>query len=226
MYPTTFPGITFQGVYIHEPGGLITDLLIALVSLILVIRLGRPNDLFDKYWTLFIAMIGMGAAGGVLVHGIPTVLGPTLFYIIWVLKNIFIPVGNFFASYIILATLFPEKIKLIKTVFWLKAILATAAMMIWYSFTPIVVDLGITYILVIWMSNRLKRELHEYRIIQNAFLIAFFSGFLFLFKVDIDPVWFSHKDVVHIFVIWSIWLIYRAIRKNTLKYAMPPIIKY
>lgn len=113
MYPTTFPGITLSGIYIHEPGGLITDLLIAVVSLWLVIRLKKPNDLFDKYWTLFIAMIGLGAAGGVLVHGIPTVLGPKLFYIIWVAKNVFIPIGNLFASYIILSTLFPQKIKLI-----------------------------------------------------------------------------------------------------------------
>lgn len=218
MYPTTFPGITFHGIYIHEPGGLITDFLIALACLICLIKLPRAHDPFEKYWKLFIAMIGLGALGGMLVHGIPTVLGPRNFYTIWVLKNIFIPVGNVYASYIVLITLYPRQRKTIEWLLWAKAGLACAAMIITYSFTPIVVDLGITYVLILSLSQNLKTRSDAYRLIQIAFIIAFLSGFLFIFKVDIDPLWFSHKDIVHIFVIWSVILIARAVYLNGKKY--------
>lgn len=214
MYPTSFPGIIVSGVYIHEPGSLLTDLLIAILCLVLYFRIGKPSNSFEKYWRLFIAMIGIGALGGVLVHGIPTVLGPRIYSLVWNLKNIFIPIGNVFALYIMLVEMFPQKRHIIEWGLWTKAGAACAAMIVMHSFTPIIIDLGCTYILVIGISNRLKKRSSAYRMIQYAFLIAFFSGFLFLFKVGIDKLWFSHNDVIHIFVILSIYLIYRAILKN------------
>lgn len=214
MYPTTFPGITFQEIYIHEPGGLITDLLIALVCLAISFKTGRARNDFERYWKLFIVMIGYGALGGALVHGIPTVLGPQMFYAIWVLKNVFIPVGNVYAAFIVLNTLYPQKQSLIEWGLWAKAGLACVAMIVSYSFTPIIVDLAITYLIVLGFSQRLRRISPAYKFIQWAFLIAFLSGFLYIFKVEIDPLWFSYKDLAHIFVIISVYLIYRGIQAD------------
>lgn len=211
MYPVSFTGITVYGVYIHEPGGFITDLLIGVVCLGLLLKLPKPKDLFQRNWMLFIAMIGIGGVGGALVHGIPTVLGETLFYWMWVLKNVFIPFANYYAAYLVLFQLFPKRIKMLDIILWVKLIAVNIIMAYTYSFLPVVIDIAITYILVIWLSSRLIGQLSAYKNIRSAFIVAFLSGLLFLTKYDIAPVWFSHKDLAHIFVLVSVYLIYRAI---------------
>lgn len=212
MYPEVFSGITVSGIYIHEPGGLITDLLIAFLCLALLLKLPDLKDTFQKYWALFIAMIGLGGVGGALVHGFPTVLGESLFYWMWALKNVFLPIGNYFAAYVILTAAFPEKMRWLNALILIKMLIANIFMFYTYSFLPIVIDIALTYFLVIWLSVRLMKTIPAYREIRNAFLVAFFSGFLYLIKYDIDPVWFSHKDMVHVFVLISVYLIYRGIK--------------
>jgi len=212
MYPEVLSGITVSGVYIHEPGGLITDMMIAVLCLGLLLNLSAPKDAFQKYWALFIAMVGLAGLGGALVHGFPTVLGEELFYWMWGLKNVFLPIGNYFASFVILKSLFPSKMYFLKPILIVKMVAINVIMFISYSFLPIVMDIGITYILVIWLSGRLILDIKAYSAIRNAFLVAFFSGFLYIFQYDIDPVWFSHKDLVHVFVLISVYLIYRAIK--------------
>ena len=211
MYPEVFSGITVSGIYIHEPGGLITDLLIAIVCLTVLLKLPRLKDTFQKYWALFIAMIGLGGVGGALVHGFPTVLGESLFYWMWALKNVFLPIGNYFAAYVILSVAFPAKMRWLNILIVIKMVVANAFMFYSYSFLPIVIDIALTYFLVISLSIRLMKIIPAYKQIRNAFLVAFFSGFLYLLKYDIDPVWFSHKDMVHVFVLISVYLIYEAI---------------
>lgn len=211
MYPEVFSGITVSGIYIHEPGGLITDLLIAIVCLTVLLKLPRLKDTFQKYWALFIAMIGLGGVGGALVHGFPTVLGESLFYWMWALKNVFLPIGNYFAAYVILSVAFPAKMRWLNILIVIKMVVANAFMFYSYSFMPIVIDIALTYFLVISLSIRLMKIIPAYKQIRNAFLVAFFSGFLYLLKYDIDPVWFSHKDMVHVFVLISVYLIYKAI---------------
>lgn len=211
MYPKVFSGITVSDIYIHEPGGLITDLLIAIVCLALLLKLPSLKDTFQKYWALFISMIGLGGLGGALVHGFPTVLGESLFYWMWALKNVFLPIGNYFAAYVILSVAFPEKMRWLNILILIKMVVANAFMFYTYSFLPIVIDIALTYFLVISLSIRLMKIIPAYKQIKNAFLIAFFSGFLYLLKYDIDPIWFSHKDMVHVFVLISVYLIYKAI---------------
>lgn len=211
MYPEVFSGITVSGIYIHEPGGLITDMLIAILCLVLLLKLPVLKDSFQKYWALFIAMIGLGGVGGALVHGFPTVLGESLFYWMWALKNVFLPIGNYFAVYVIFKTAFPAQMRWLNPIIVIKMLVANAFMFYTYSFLPIVIDIGLTYVLVIWLSQRLSKKIGAYKNIRNAFLVAFFSGFLYIFKYDIDPVWFSHKDIAHVFVLICIYMIYKGI---------------
>lgn len=199
-------------------------MLIAIFCLIFLLRLPPPKDAFQKYWSLFIAMIGLGALGGALVHGFPTVLGQELFYWMWALKNVFIPVGNYFASFLMLKTLFPQKMKSIKPLLIAKMIIINVIMFISYSFLPIVIDIAITYILVIALSGKLIPQVKAYKPIRFSFLIAFFSGFLYVFKIDIDEVWFSHKDLIHVFVIISIYFIYKAINIRNQDYVFGKIL--
>lgn len=214
MYPEVLSGVTIHGIYIHEPGGFITDMMIAVFCLSALFRLPQPKDDFQKYWSLFIVMIGFGGLGGAVVHGFPTVLGEELFFWLWGLKNVFISVGNWFAVYVILAVLYPRQKKRIHTVLVAKMVVVNLVMFYTFSFVPIVVDIALTYGLVIYFSGKLILPINAYKTIRTAFLIAFFSGFLYIFKVDIDEVWFSHKDLAHIFVIISIYFIYRAVKER------------
>jgi hypothetical protein len=189
LYPEVFNGITLGGVYIHEPGALISNILIALLSLVLVMAIKKPLDPFQKYWTLFIAFIGCSALGGVLTHGFPQVLGQEGFYYTWAIKNTFIPAANFCAGYITLAIALPRWRTQLQRFLLAKAILISILLFYYYNFIPAVIDLGFTYILVLVFARRLRKTNGNFHPIFLAFLVALLSGPLYLIKYDIDPLW-------------------------------------
>lgn len=213
MYPKVFDGIDVYGIYVHEPGGLLSNLLLVLVCFELLRRSKGPQNAFQKYWRLFILYIGLGAAGGMLSHGFPTYLGEVGFFWVWSIKGAFIPVANVFAVFGVLCStnMFSTKWK---NLFWLKAVVITVAMMWTYSFLPVVVDLLITYIFVLTTASKLKKNRADYTFIFNSFLFALVTGLIFPFKLDVHHLWFTHKDIAHVFAIVSLLIIFRAILQN------------
>ncbi len=210
MYPKDLTGTEFNGVYIHEPGSVLSNLLIVLVCLLLLFRLKSNVSVFAKDWKAFIALLGLAAFGGMFSHGIPTYLGPTGFYIVWALKGILVPLANVYA---IKGTLSAEQYRKYKRLIWIKAVLASIALCVVYNFVPAIVDLLLSYIIVMVVSFK-KKEAKKYAWIYYSFLFAFLTGLLFPFKIDIDPVWFNHKDLAHLFAAGSLWLIYIAVKHD------------
>ncbi len=214
MYPKVLDGIEVNGIYVHEPGGVLSNLLIVLVCITLLKSIGNTQNDFQKYWRLFIVFIGLGAAGGMISHGFPTYLGEEGFFWVWAIKGAFIPVANVFAAFGVLCAT-PYFTNKWKNIFWIKAIIVTALLMITYSFLPVVIDLLVTYIFVLIKASKLKKNRKDFALIFNSFLFALVTGLLFPFKLDVHHLWFTHKDIAHIFAIVSLVIVYKAICKNT-----------
>lgn len=209
MYPEKLDGIYFNEVYIHEPGALISNAAICALSFALFMYLGKSNSRFYSDWKNFILLIGIGALGGIFTHGFPTYLGETGMFLLWGIKNSIVVFANYFAAMAVVRRC--KKFVLFRRLLILKAILVSGALFSLYNFLPAVLDLAFTYILVIYMLTASASIDRTSRILRGAFILAFFSGFLYLVKYDVDRLWFTHKDMVHVFVLFSLLLITRAL---------------
>ncbi|HKK38991.1 MAG TPA: hypothetical protein VJ949_06215, partial [Cryomorphaceae bacterium] len=97
-YPTELTGQEIGGIYIHEPGALVSNIAIALTCLIIAIANRNVKTRAARFWILFVICIGVGASGGVISHGFPTYLSPEQYFAVWWVKNDFILLANLFAG--------------------------------------------------------------------------------------------------------------------------------
>lgn len=207
-YPEELTGIEIAGIYVHEPGGLISNAAVCVLSISLFFLLGKSVNKSQKNWQLFILFIGLGAFGGMFTHGFPTYLGEQFFFWVWAVKNSFVPIANYFATRDVL-----PKGKIVRYILVLKAAVVIIALFLSEKFLPAVIDLGLTYILIIYFAGKLSKTSKAYRKIRNAFILGLLSGTLYIFKYDLDALWFTHKDMVHVFILISLILIFRGARQ-------------
>jgi hypothetical protein len=210
MYPEVLNGLEFLGLYVHEPGGLISNLLIALSCLVISLQHRDVRTPFQKDWVLFVICIGLGATGGSLVHGFSTYLGRDGFYYTWAVKNSFVPLANFFALRAMARPGF-RNLRSLNLILGFKALSIIFLLFFLYSFLPAVVDLAITYVLVIALAWKFRQKVPAYRYFLTAFLVALFSGGFYLFKMEFLNGFFTEKDLVHLFVILSLFIIHKGI---------------
>lgn len=214
MYPVEMNGVYLDGMYIHEPSGLISNFLMAVLGVFCFVKL-RPfgNDL-QRYFGLFLMFLGLASVGGIFTHGFPTLLGERLFFWIWLLKNALVPLANYFAAMAIISAVYPGLVRGFKIFLTFKAFAVVILLYLTYSFMPAVIDLAVTYIFVLVLSIQAIGRVGGAVWFRNAFLVAILSGTLYLVKYDIDPLWLNHKDIVHVFVLFSMWFIYKGVRLN------------
>ncbi len=211
MYPTSFNGLTFGNLYVHEPGGALTNLILVLWGALILFRMAHFSKPFSQNWKLFVLFLSLASLGGIFTHGFPNLFSPRFFFILWGLKNMLIPLACFYGSMGFIKILMPERYSTLRLLFAIKALLIVVALFSTYNFTPVAIDLAFTYILIIILAVRSENIIAGASLFRNAFLIAVFSGIAYIVKIDIDPHWFTHKDIVHVFVYICLWLIYRGV---------------
>lgn len=217
MYPEVFDGLVIGGVYIDQPGALVSNFAVALTGWIIVFATRRTKSPFGNRWRGFVLFIALGATGGVWAHGFPHLFTREGFYLLWGVKNSCVPIANLFAATASLI-LMARRPKFVVFLLVAKAILVTVALFALYSFLPVAIDLGLTYIWVIVATAKHRRTSSATRWVFRAFVLAFASGFLYVFKYDIDPLWFTHKDFVHVFVIINLSFIAQGIVKSDIEW--------
>lgn len=214
MYPVDLNGVYLHGIYIHEPSGLISNFLMAIFGIYCFVNLRPFRNHLQRHYALFLLFLGLASVGGIFTHGFPTHLGEQLFFWAWFLKNSLVPVANYFAAMAIIPALYPESLRGYKPFFIGKAIVVVILLYVFYSFLPAVADLAVTYIFALILSIKAIGKVAGAVQFRNAFVIAILSGTLYLVKYDIDPLWLNHKDIVHVFVLFSIWFIYKGVKIN------------
>jgi len=212
LYPEIFDGLRIGGVYVHEPGALLSNFALAMTGWIVFFALRKRGDEISRRWSLFAMFLALGTTGGMWVHGFPHLFSPRAFYLLWAVKNSCVPLADFFALSACAAYVPTRWQTTYLVAIAAKAFTAVFLLFLTYSFLPAAVDLGLSYaaILVLTFSDRRRTTYAKW--IFRAFLTALLSGLLYVFKWDVDPVWFSHKDMVHLFAILSLCMIFRANR--------------
>ena len=148
-----------------------------------------------------------------LSHGFPTYFGETGFYWVWGIKSAFVPVANVFAVLGVLSNR-PSEIKKWQTILWVKALLVCIAFMWVYNFVPVIVDLLVTYIIVLINTTKQRKSSPSFKLLHASFVFALVTGLLYPLKLDLHHLWFTHKDLAHIFAIISLYIVFMAIEKN------------
>ncbi|MGB6037676.1 MAG: hypothetical protein WBG42_15480 [Cryomorphaceae bacterium] len=209
-YPTELTGQEIGGIYIHEPGALVSNIAIALTCFIIAIVNRNVERRSSRLWILFVICIGVAASGGMVSHGFPTYLSPEQYFAVWWLKNDFVLLGNLFAGLAVftLTDVSPRKLTL---VFIAKFIVAATLLFILFDFLPAVVDLALTYIAILIITWK-KTGIQSAKLLKQSFLIALFSGVFYLFPFSTLDGWFTNKDAVHVFAIISLIYVSNAIQ--------------
>jgi len=214
MYPEDLTGLHISGVYIHEPGDLIMNIAIAILGFILFFKIRPFRSIFQRYLGLFLLMLALASVGGIFTHGFPTYLGPLNFYLLWAFKNSLISLGNYFVIMAFAHVLLPQKSNQFNWIMILKAMISIVLLFATSSFVPVAADLALTYFIVLFLIFKYKNKLPGSHHFLTAFIVAVLSGFSYVVRYDIDPLWFTHKDIVHLFVLFSMWKIYKGIQTN------------
>lgn len=208
-YPTELTGQEIAGVYIHEPGALVSNFAIALTCLIIGVSVGRLKYRTSKLWLLFVISIGIAASGGMISHGFPTHISPDQFFGVWWVKNCFVLSGNFFAALAVfqLTAVRTKKIVILLAV---KFVLLSALLFTTFNFLPAVVDLAFTYLVILGITWG-RKDKPGVGLLKRSFLIALVSGLFYLFPFSLLNGWFTNKDAVHVFAIISLIMVSKAI---------------
>jgi|GEM_PF-1976075 len=212
IYPTELNGLWIGDVYVHEPGGLITNAIMALLCVLFYWKTTGCACPFARNWRSFLLLLGLGTLGGCFTHGFPTMLGETGFYILWFVKNALVPAANAFALLGVAAAYGKSDEKWVCGALFLKAVLVIVALGMTVSFTPVAIDLGLSYLILVIASALAMKVSKAMRYIFYAFVCALLSGLFYIFKYDVDRLWLTHKDMVHVFAFLSIWLVYKAVQ--------------
>jgi hypothetical protein len=210
-YPTELTGQEIAGIYIHEPGALVSNFAIAVTCLIIAYRHRDTDSKSARFWALFVICLGIAAAGGVISHGFPIHISPSQFFGIWWLKNTFVLLANLFATLAVFSlTKFSERRLLL--ILGFKFVLLSALLFITFDFLPAVVDLALTYFAILAITWS-RTETKGVKYLKLSFLIALVSGFFYLFPFSLFNDWFTNKDAVHVFAIISLILVSKAIHQ-------------
>lgn len=226
MYPDRPEGIFIGEVYLHEPGGLITNLMILAASAALLYRMRGQGAGWMVKWKLFLLCLGVAAFGGIFTHGFPLLFTESEFYTVWWLKNSFVPLGNFFAAAALVPYIFgrPESAFFapgMRRVMWFfiaKAVLVSFLLFYTRSFLPAVLDLAFTWFTAIYAAQIMRKSIPGGGALLTAFAVAVLSGLMYLKPWHIDAHWFTNSDAVHVAVIFSMWLVYKGASRAQLHF--------
>lgn len=201
-YPTELTGQEILGVYIHEPGALVSNVAISLTCFIIAIANRNVKIRSSRLWVLFVICIGVAATGGMISHGFPTYLSREQYFAVWWLKNDFVLLGNLFAGLAVfsMTSVSPRNLTWILIA---KFITGATLLFFLFDFLPAVIDLALTYSAILIITWN-KTEIRNAKILKQSFLIALFSGVFYLFPFNTLDGWFTNKDAVHVFAIISL----------------------
>jgi len=207
-YPTELTGKEILGFYIHEPSAMLSNFAIVAACATLLVLHREVIDRSANHWKKFALFLGLAGAGGMVSHGLPTYLGPDLYFLIWWVKNSFVLLANYSATLAVFGLTKVSKNKLVLYAS-IKVIAGITLLYFTFDFLPAAIDLAITYISILVITWK-RTDQKGAKFLKRGFLVALFSGIFYLFPFSILNDWFNNKDAVHLFAVVSLALVSRA----------------
>jgi hypothetical protein len=215
--------IELFGLIIQEPNGVISDLIMSVVSLILGIILMRTyqKSEFEKWWINFFLLFGISAIFGAIGHGLYHYLGVWGKLPNWLTG---IPIIYFIElAMIALITDLKRRKRLKLLAIWKMITVYIIFSLIYFTipihqnpkipFLPIAFNtiLGVTLSAGILGYQFYKKEPAFNQIVIGV-LVMIPSAFVFLMKINLNPL-FDKNDLSHVLLTFGIIFFYLGIVK-------------
>jgi hypothetical protein len=203
---------------LSEPSTASTDLILAIICLIIMRRLTKdvPGNRWVRGWQFFFAGMGLSALTGVFVHGLRNYLSAADQYLIWMIMNIISGASVCFAQY---ATLQSVLLKAQNRNFYvalsalqLVAYLFCLLLIHPFSFTIVIIQvaIGMLPVMVINFCDSSKGKTGGIWL-GVGIALTFISAVFHILKVSISEHWFNFNDIGHVFIGTSFLLICKGI---------------
>jgi hypothetical protein len=209
--------IHLLGFQFAEPSTFISDLVVAIFSIIFYLKLMKikSQHFSHNYWQLFFLFMGISAFIGGFGHLLSIYTGKALLVVSW----IFSAFAIYFIEFTSISILVTRSIKKTLQIFVLfQLILCTAALIYYQDFFYIKISttiglIGIVLIIQL-VSCILTRNSSGYYLISGIILIILTSLIHYL-KLSFNK-WFNYNDISHIILVISLFLFYKgSLKSNT-----------
>lgn len=215
--------VIISGYIIQEPNAVITDLLMAIVSVFLGIFLlrKRQNSAFETWWISFFFLFAISSFLGALGHG---------FFIYWGVAGKFpnwitaIPI-IYFIERAMLSLLANEKRKERLILLALYKMILVYSVFIWIcivfpiqekpqiAFLPLAINTIVGVILSAGiLGYQYSKKEESFKLIYFGVIAMIPSAFVFLIKINPAP-WFDKNDLSHVLMTIGIVFFYFGIEK-------------
>ncbi|MFI5148469.1 MAG: DUF6962 family protein [Bacteroidia bacterium] len=213
---TSFNGIHLGSFLLSEPVTALTDLLLALLCLIIIFRLRRSQKTgaASTSWSFFFAGMGLSTFTGALVHGMRAYQTDAAHYNTWMVMNVVSGLSVFFAQ---MATVdFLRKSgrgdRIYKTIALIQLGCFIVLILLFRNFEVVKVQVaaGMVPVMIIHLTG-LRKGVTGSGWIGAGIGVSFCSAIFHTFKLSIHPVWCNFNDLSHLFIGISFVLIAKGI---------------
>lgn len=206
------------GFTLWEPMVAVTNLTLFFLSLYVYRRLTSTGMSYARHMAGFLLLIGTAAVFGAVAHGIHYDFGKTVFSIVVYVSNALSLVSAYFCF---AATLTLAGRGKNSTPPWvLKSLAAWIALMLivmllWNNFVIVKIHAGVIlfYSFVVHIVDWQRHKYAGSGLVVLGYLASFLSILVHSLGVSLHE-YFNHKDLAHVFMILSMFLIYLGVKRN------------
>lgn len=209
--------ITVKGFILFEPMIILTNLIMFAMALYYFRQLWSYNHRYSRQKALFILMIGISGIFGSIAHAVHFQLGDTFFNTVLFLMNSLSLLSILFcfsAAYYYLSKEKGTK-KWVNTFVWLWVIALLIITFLQNEFVLVKIHAGIVLVfsLIVYSLYDTRRDPGS-KYIVSGILVAFLSIITHSLRINLHE-WFNYKDISHVIMIVSLYLIYKGADLNS-----------
>jgi hypothetical protein len=209
--------ITVKGFILFEPMVILTNLIMFAMALYYFRQLWSYNHRYSRQKALFILMIGISGIFGSIAHAVHFQLGDTFFNTVLFLMNSLSLLSILFcfsAAYYYLSKEKGGK-KWVNTFVWLWVIALLIITFLQNEFVLVKIHAGIVLVfsLIVYSLYDTRKDPGS-KYIVSGILVAFLSIVTHSLRINLHE-WFNYKDISHVIMIVSLYLIYKGADLNS-----------
>lgn len=209
--------ITLWGFILFEPMVILTNLVMFITALYYFKQLWSYNHRYSRQKALFILMIGISGLFGSVAHAVHFQLGDTFFNTVLFLMNSISLLSILFcfsAAYYYLSKETGGK-KWVNAFVWIWIIALVVITFLQNEFVLVKIHAAIVLVFtLIVYSLYTTRYDPGSKYIVFGILVAFMSIVTHSLKINLHE-WFNYKDISHVIMIASLYLIYKGADLNS-----------
>ncbi len=209
--------ITIKGFILFEPMVILTNLILFACALYYFRQLWSYNHRYSRQKALFILMIGISGLFGSVAHAVHFQLGDAFFNTMLFLMNSISLLSILFCfsgAYYYLSKEKGTK-KWVNTFVWLWVIVLLIVTYLKNEFVLVKIHAGIVLLfsLIVYSLYDTRKDPGS-KYIVSGILVAFLSIITHTLRINLHA-WFNYKDISHVIMIASLYLIYKGVDLNS-----------